>query len=614
MPGIAQVGQFTSAQFTQSDILKFIQLAGSRILWAEVDALDTVFTKKGKYPGGKQVTYHLTADPGGLSFGGINANNAAAPGVFVPNDPAKGIQGFLVPKYQTMTTFHERFMDENSKSEAQAFINSARLEMEQKQRLQKCMYNVQQLGDGSGRLATVVGLGAADKGSANTTETTFTLATGGTLLKIKLSNADTAVGSVAHLNEGMVVSIMYGSFDEATTATGGFTPATAYKEFVPRLLALQFKSTGANYYFYDAFRIVKVDQENNAIYVAPARKAATTNTTSYQVGEPFGAWTADQHVQNIGSTSLWTADAGATTVTLLRGRDNTFTAAGVYTAIQYNSIFNPAALTTTPPTGIVANTVYLVHPGYIPSGAVSWANQNSDFSTYTTSSYVGTSDNYDAARRMMGYGWDTSMDVNALVTNIDVGMVSPYIPTGLETLLTNVTNSVHGINRTQVQQIVATSVDRGGKPLNFNTFLSALTQHFNRNRKIESEFTICLMNPIVYSSLVGMSELDRRIVEGKGVRGEDGAQMIKFGEKKYQLEMNSLIPTTRIYCIPQGAIGMWGGDLQDVKIGSQTEFMALNSTGRRLNAIEKYATCQSEMFCEVPRQSMIIRNFTVNTL
>jgi hypothetical protein len=609
MPGIAQVGQFTSAQFTQSDILKFIQLAGSRILWAEVEGLDVIFNKKGKYPGGKQVTYHLTADPGGAAFGGINANNAASPGVFVPNDPAKGIQGYLMPKYQTMTTYYERFMDELSKTEAQAFINSAKLEMEQKTRLQRSMYNVQKLGDGSGRLATVTAIGTNEIGaSTGAASITDTLTNAGTLLKIKLSNSDTAVGSVAHLCEGMVVSIMYPEYDSATTGTAALTRATC----IPRLLALEFKGTGGSYHSYDAFRVVKVDQDNNAIYVSPARRASAASGSAYTAASPYSTWTADQHVQNLGSTSLWCDGTSTVTWVAYRGRTNTFAAATVLTAVHANSVFVPTALTSAAGTEVLA--CYLVHPGYIPSGAVSWANQNSDFSTYTSSSYLMTNDSYDAARRMLGIGWDTTIDAAASLSGIDASLVNPYIPTGIETLLTNVSNLVHGIPRSQVQQLVATSVDRGGKPLNFNTFLAALTTHFNRNREIASEFTMCMMNPIVYSSLVSLSELDRRIIEGKGVRGEDGAQFIKFGNKKYQLEMSTVVPTSRIYCIPQGAVDMYGGDLQDVKIGNQSEFMALNSSGRRQNAVEKYMTCQSEMCCEVPRQSMIIRNFTVNTI
>jgi hypothetical protein len=501
-------------------------------------------------------------------------------------------------------------MDELSKTEAQAFINSSKLEFEQKTRLQRSMYNVQKLGDGSGRLATVTAIGTNEIGaSTGTGDISDTLTNAGTLLKIKLSNADTAIGSVAHLCEGMVVSIAYASFDEGATGTANKTRAT----FIPRLLALEFKGTGGSYHSYDAFRVVKVDQDNNAIYVAPARRASAASGSAYTAASPYGAWTADQHVQNIGSTSLWCDGTSTVTWVAYRGRDNTMTAPSLLTAVDANSVFAPENLTFVARTTEIASC-FLVHPGYIPSGAVSWANQNSDFSTYTSNSFLLTSDNYDAARRMLGYGWDVVTDPSASLSGIDVSMVNPYIPTGIETLLTNVSNMVHGIPRQQVQQLVATSVDRGGKPLNFNTFLASLTSHYNRNREIAAEFTMCMMNPIVFSSLVSLSELDRRIIEGKGVRGEDGAQFIKFGNKKYQMEMSTVVPTTRIYCIPQGLVDMYGGDLQDVRVGNQSEFMALNSSGRRQNAVEKYVTCQSEMCCETPRQAMIIRNFTVNTL
>jgi hypothetical protein len=70
MPNIAQATTATNAQFRQSDILKFIQENGTRVLWKDVNGLDYI-TKKGPWKGGKECRYHMVVDAGGLEFGGL---------------------------------------------------------------------------------------------------------------------------------------------------------------------------------------------------------------------------------------------------------------------------------------------------------------------------------------------------------------------------------------------------------------------------------------------------------------------------------------------------------------------------------------------------------------
>jgi hypothetical protein len=60
---------------------------------------------------------------------------------------------------------------------------------------------------------------------------------------------------------------------------------------------------------------------------------------------------------------------------------------------------------------------------------------NVDFSSFTNSSYLLTSDAYDAARRVLGMGWDSTVDSLYSATGIDVSLINPFIMTGIETLL-----------------------------------------------------------------------------------------------------------------------------------------------------------------------------------
>ena len=109
MVAVAQANNFSNAKFTSSDILKFVQENGSKILWREVTGLDW-FMKKGEWSGGKQKTYHLTVDAGGLAFGGLNQTA----GTFANPDRAYGIQGFMTPKYQTFTMYFDNILNDIS--------------------------------------------------------------------------------------------------------------------------------------------------------------------------------------------------------------------------------------------------------------------------------------------------------------------------------------------------------------------------------------------------------------------------------------------------------------------------------------------------------------------
>lgn len=601
MPNVAQTNAMPSARFSQSDLLKFIQEKGSKTLWRVVSGLDSV-TKRGEWPGGKLQTYHLTVDAGGLAFGGLNQQA----GTFSVSDRAHGIQGFCLPKYQTFTMYFDRILNKLTDSEQKAYLGAMKMEYDQKTTFQKSFSNLQQITDGTGRWATPVGIGAAD----TATGTSFTVSAPSVLMKIKVSSADTAVGSVAHLMEGSIVSFLFPDYDPNNDGT----VTKVRTDCSVRYLTLGFKSaTGSLISFYDAFRVVRINQSTNDILVAPARKAAPDNATTYA---PYTTWTEAHHVQQVGASTMWCDGSGAVTVTPYLGRGNDLTAPGDVTAVNLNSVFNPQALTSATATAN-PTAVFLVNPGFVPTGANSYGYPNIDFSTYTQGNFTNSAD--AAGRALLGLGWDPSVDSLYDPAAIDVSLINPYLMTGIESLVYNDTNMVHGIPRYAVQQILPTKKDNGGNALTYNSLFGLLTEHYNRNRdKVAgsneaTQWNILEINPLGYSSMLSLSEQDRMIIDDKGIRGTS-AKVIQVGNKKFELNMNSTMRRDRIAAIPKDAIYMYGGTLEPVELDGQKQFMALNSTARRQNAYEMYFTVSGEQKIENLRDCAFMRNFTINVL
>ena len=601
MVNAVQNNAMPSAKFTQSDLLKFIQEKGSKSLWRTVSGLDSV-TKRGDWPGGKLQTYHLTTDAGGLAFSGLNQQA----GTFAPSDRAAGIQGFCLPKYQTFTMYFDRIMNKLTEGEQRAFINSMKMEYEQKTSFQKSFMNLQQLTDGTGRWATPIGLGAAN----TATGSTFTLTAPSVLMKIKVSSLDTAVGSVAHLMEGSIVSLMYPDYDPNADDTVTATRLNCNVRF----LTLGFKSsTGSLISFFDAFRVVRINQSSNEILVAPARSAAPDHATTYA---PYATWSESQHVQQLGASTMWCDGTGSTTVTSYHGRATDLTIPGTVTALNLALVFNPQSLTSGTATAN-PTACFLVNPGFIPTGSNSYGYPNIDFSAYTQGNFTNSA--AASARAILGLGWDPSVDSLYDPAAIDVSLVNPYLMTGIESLVYNDTNMVHGIPRYAVQQVLPTKKDNNAQELTYNSLFGLLVEHINRNREKAATDTgifkqnLLTINPIGYSSLLSLSEKDRMIIDAKGIRGTS-AKVIQLGEKQFELDMNSTMRTDRISCLPKDSIYMYGGTLDTVELDGQKQFMALNSNGKRTNAYEMYYTVSGEQKIENLRECAFMRNFTVTVL
>ena len=584
MPVVAGTPVFTNGTFAQSELLKTIQENSTKVLWKEIDGLDAVL-KKSEWPWGKQVTYHLTVDAGGGAFAGINLNS----GYFAPGDKVSSLTGVVVPKFQTFTMQFERFMDQMTKSQAQAYVNSMKLEWDQKTMFQKSFMATQLLGDGTGRFATPVGVGPNDDAvgvsrlaiggaavSAIQLSAAVSAASGNAAnvmpIKIKMSSLDTAVGDVAHLMEGSMISFYFADYDANNDGTVDASEATS----VPRLLILGFGDgqaadttiNPANIVYYDAFRVVKVEQENDAIYVLPGRSATLGATT-------LGAYVSNTDFQTVSWMPSVTLTGGLYCFPVA-GITAAFGAAlsanyGTATANGFTNVFAPAGVTT---------ACYLVHPLFVPETLA-------------------------LARQMLGLTWSIGVT--------DITQINPYIGTGIETLLMEQLYLVHGINRGKVLQYLPTIKNLGGQALKFNSFFSFLADHANRNRSLETGWNILPMNPIVYASMISQSEQQRIITDGKGIRGEDGAKLIKFGGKTYQLEMHTAMRKNRIYLLPKNSVEMYGGTIEKVEVDGQSSFLSI-ANSRRVNVIESYNTVKMENIMRTPRDAGAIRNFDVISL
>jgi hypothetical protein len=482
-----------------------------------------------------------------------------------------------------------------------------KMEYEQKTLFQKSFTNLQQIMDGTGRVATPIGLGSANTASGNS----FTIANPSTLLKVKLSSLDTATGSAAYCMEGMVVSFLYANYDDDDNGTVGTTYATC----VPRFLVLGFKGSGVRSY-YDAFRIVRINQSANEVLLAPARKAAGDSDTY----TPYTSVDASHMVQQGASSTMWCAGTSSTTtVTPWQGRNTalgaptTTSALAGGAALGFDQVFNPAAIAGAGSTHPTA--VFLVLTGYLPTGTVDYGQGNVDFSTYASS----TATNAATARAIMGLGWDPNSDPNNYGVSQDVSLVNPYLMTGIESLIFNDTNLVQGVPRYSVQQYLPTKKDLNAQALTFNGLFAGVAEHYVRNRDKDPnsadviQWNLLDMNPLTYTSLLSLSEADRRITDDKGIRGTS-CKTIQVGNKKFELNMNSAMRLDRIVGIPKDAIQMKGGTLDPVEVDGQRQYMALNSSARRVNAYEQYYTIMGEQYIESLRDCLFFRNFSISII
>lgn len=552
MPSVNATAAFfqDSSSFNLNEILKYIQREGIDPLWAEVeDSFEAVITRKGKVDWGRVIQYAMCIDPGG----GAMAGKLMQEGRFAPGDRTRNILGQIHPKHQTFTYEYDNFTGDISKGDVNAYIHSVQQEYEAKNSIFKTQLMLQLLGDGTSRQGTPVGFGDSDTASG----ATFTLTDVDTPMKIKLGTGSLSVGSPAWFAEGQVISVIYIDRDLNDDGTNEVTAANGKARF----LSLSFDDGGAGTATaYDSFRVVKIDQIDDAIYVMPARVTYGTGATDNDYSQP-SSWVS-------GGT-------GTVTVTPYRGR--TVDGVLVGTDTVFGASINDLSLVI----GATEDVQYqaLMHPGYVHSTQAE-------------------------AKLQLGVGWTSATEMSSL---------SKYVPTGLDTLLSNESNTVHGVSRVTVLQQLPTIVKNKNKELTFNTFFQALAQHHARNRKKLPEWSVLYMNPLTEASLISLSEANRVIIEGEGIRGKKGAKWIEFGGKKFQFETSSTMRKDRIFGIADGCLALYDGNLKDVSFSGQKDFPKLIG-GVRVDVTQRYANVTAETAVRNLRLNMVIKDFKTSAL
>lgn len=532
------------------ELLKYYQEHGADPIWAEVkDSFEGIIVRKPKVNWGREIRYTMCVDPGG----GAMSGKLMQGGRFAPADKTRNIQGVINPKHQTVTYQFDNMMDIFTQGEANAYASSVKQEFDSKNSIFKTTMMLQLLGDGTSRQAQPIGFGSSDTSSG----ASFTVTDNTTPLRVKLSSAADAAGCSAWFAEGQVVSFFYNDRD----LNDDGTDEAAVGAGKVRFLSLSFDDAGGGSATqYDAFRVVEIDQLNDAIYLWPARITGTIGNVDNEYGQYTG-WVS-------GGT-------GAITVTPYRGRtvDGQLVATDTVLGAQINDInlVIGAALDT--------HAQCLMHPGYhAPTQA--------------------------EARLQLGIGWSSATEMSSL---------SKYVPTGLHTLLCDRTHTVHGINRASVRQHLPTYHDNNGQELTFNTFNLALSTHQNRNHKDMTDWAVMYMNPLVASSLIALSEGSRIICEGDGLRGQKGKKLIVKNGTTYEFEDSSVMRKDKIYCIAKECMYLYDGNLRPVKFGGVELFPQLVS-GNRVDVTEKYAKVLGEAVIKNPRRCMVIDNFKTSAL
>jgi hypothetical protein len=209
------------------------------------------------------------------------------------------------------------------------------------------------------------------------------------------------------------------------------------------------------------------------------------------------------------------------------------------------------------------------------------------------------------ARIQLGIGWTQATDL---------GRISAYTLTGLEALLFNTANTVHGLIRPTLPQLLPTRRNLSGQELTFNTLFSFIAQHVNRNRGAVMGSNTLLINPIGYSSMISQGELGGKVFTGEGMRGNKNAHMIAYGDKTFEFDSSSCMRKDKVVVMAKDVLELKGGEIEAVEVGGQREFLSLAS-GKRTNQAEMYSTITGELTANVKEAALrkcgYIENFKV---
>jgi len=235
------------------------------------------------------------------------------------------------------------------------------------------------------------------------------------------------------------------------------------------------------------------------------------------------------------------------------------------------------------------------------SGAAVAANELDDASIFRkadTDDFVGTSDylaNITAQASPAGVAFD-QVSLNLC---------------GLETLYANDGRKVHEIVMSGVTS--GTVYDAGAAAISLDDFHGALDDVKIKNGRASAKWTQLLASNETLRSVIDGQEQDRRLwSQGDNKRGFAGFGYI-HDNSSLEMVTTEYVRGDRIWSIPQGegVCEMIGKDFEDVSIGGQKEFMALNSGGARAAGMRKYLCGYLVYLSKRPSLVVSIRNFTV---
>ena len=235
------------------------------------------------------------------------------------------------------------------------------------------------------------------------------------------------------------------------------------------------------------------------------------------------------------------------------------------------------------------------------SGAAVAANELDDASIFRkadTDDFVGTADylaNITAQTTPAGVAFD-QVSLNLC---------------GLETLYANDGRKVHEITMSGVT--AGTVYDAGAAAISLDDFHGALDDVKIKNGRASAKWTQLLASNETLRSVIDGQEQDRRLwSQGDNKRGFAGFGYI-HDNSSLEMVTTEYVRADRIWSIPQGegVCEMIGKDFEDVSVGGQKEFMAINSSGARAAGMRKYLCGYLVYLSKRPSLVVSIRNFTV---
>lgn len=182
---------------------------------------------------------------------------------------------------------------------------------------------------------------------------------------------------------------------------------------------------------------------------------------------------------------------------------------------------------------------------------------------------------------------------------------------GLETLYANDGRKVHEITMSGVT--AGTVYDAGAAAISLDDFHGALDDVKIKNGRASAKWTQLLASNETLRSVIDGQEQDRRLwSQGDNKRGFAGFGYI-HDNSSLEMVTTEYVRADRIWSIPQGegVCEMIGKDFEDVSVGGQKEFMAINSSGARAAGMRKYLCGYLVYLSKRPSLVVSIRNFTV---